>query len=191
VVVVLAPIGAILGTAVDEEGGETPSVLPRPVDEDPRGGGTDRGEGDAQRPPSGLSRRSMLRRGNLAPALRGLRDVTASTGVRLIRVDAENVIVQAVGAGGRTVLAQARWDGEPEVLSRTSTGAGSVFAWSRIDPSAPNRIVRAATRGRRASAFDYLVLIDAVELQWSAFLKNGAGSFTGSLDGRTVRALGG
>ena len=191
VLLVLAPIGALVGEVEDRV--DDAGVPARPVEEDPAGGAPPSGgaeTGDAEGgPPRGLSRASMLRRGNLAPALARLRQVTAASRVRLIRIDAQNVTVQTLTDDGRTRLARAPWEGEAEILATSPGGGGATFPWSRIDPSAPNRIVRAATRGRRASAFDYLVLIDAAGLRWSAYLKGGR-HFTASPDGRDVTAVG-
>ena len=131
----------------------------------------------------------MLRRGNLSPAIDRLRQLTKSSRVRLIRIDARNVIVQTALSGGRTRLAQANWKGEASVLSTSPGGGGTSFSWSQINLSAPNRVVRAATRGRRPSTFDYIVLIDAAGLRWSAFLKNNRGTFQANLDGTGVRKI--
>ena len=157
-----------------------------------RRGDPDRPEREREREPvapRGLERTSMLRRGNLAPALRRLRRITRSDRVDLIRIDAQQVLVTVELRGNRTRLAQATWDGEAEVLSTSAGGGGTSFAWSQVDASAPARIVRAATRGRSSRAFDYLVLIDAAGLRWSAFLKGG-GTFSAPPDGSEVSRVG-
>jgi hypothetical protein len=76
------------------------------------------------------------------------------------------------------------------VISRSGTAPDRGFPWSRVDPSAPRRIVTAVSKrtGRRAASFDYVVLIDTVGLGWAAFFKGGKG-FTATPDGRIKRAL--
>ena len=144
--------------------------------------------GDAGEPPRGLAARSVLRRDNLAPALRRLERVTGSDRLQLVRVDATRVLVTAALSGGRLRVAHADWQGDARVLSTAPAGGGQPsFRWSQIDPAAPERIVRFATRRRRASAFDYAVLTRSTGLgfSWTAFLRNGA-RFTASPDGRDV-----
>ena len=194
--VVLAMIGGLgaavvppILDAVDTVEEEIDDVMPSVPDvgDGPAGGG---GEEQDAEPPAGLEQRSMLRRGNLAPALRRLERITRSSRVRLIRIDAEKVIVQTAASGGRTRLAQATWQSDAAVLSTSPGGGGTTFSWSQVDPSAPSRIARGATRGRRSSAFDYLVLLDAAGLRWSAFLKNGAGTYQADPDGSELRKIG-
>jgi hypothetical protein len=211
-VVVLGFIVAVFAVVVPAaiEGIDSADVEEtRPADEgggaqgrdgsDGTGGAEERdgSEGDEERParparpPRGLERASLLRRGNLAPALRRLRRLTKSSRVDLIRIDAQSIVVTVPLSGGRTRLARATWDGEGEVVSTSPGGGGrGSYPWSAIDPSAPNRIVRAATRGRSSSSFDYLVLIDAAGLRWSAFLKRGGGTFSASPDGSAVSRIG-
>lgn len=144
-------------------------------------------------PPSGLQRGSLLRRANLAVALRRLR-ADAKGRPRNVRVAAERVDVQVVLRDGRLRSAQATWDGEVRVLSTTPTPIGGLtgFAWSQIDPGAPQRIVRSATgRARRpASAFDYAVFLDIGGGQWSAFVKGGK-AFVATPGGRITRQISG
>ena len=193
VVIVLAVIGAIAAIvipAVVDVVDEVEDSIPTIPDNPREPGGREPGDRKAERPPNGLERTSLLRRGNLSPALKRLQRVTKSSQVRLLRVDAQRVVVQTAAPGGGTKLAQATWDGDVQLLSTSPGGGGTTFPWSRVDPSAPNRIVRAATRGRRAASFDYAVLIDAAGLRWSAFLKGGRGTFQAEPDGRGVNKVG-
>lgn len=145
------------------------------------------------RPPTGLQRGSLLRRANLALALRRLR-AEAKGRPRNVRVAAERVDVQVVLRDGRLRSAQAAWDGEVRVLSTTPTPIGGLdsFTWAQIDAGAPQRIVRSATgRARRpASAFDYTVFLDIGGGQWSAFLKGGQ-AFVATPGGRITRQISG
>jgi hypothetical protein len=192
-VIALAVIGVIAAIVipavvdvVDTVEDSIPTIPDTPRDP----GGRERGDTKDARPPSGLERTSLLRRGNLSPALQKLKRVTKSSRVRLLRVDAQRVVVQTAAANGGTKLAQATWDGNVQLLSTSPGGGGTTFPWSRVDPSAPNRIVRATTRGRKASSFDYAVLIDAAGLRWSAFLKTGGGTFQAEPDGSGVHKIG-
>jgi hypothetical protein len=204
-VVVLGMIGAIgafaipaIISAVDEVGDTIDDATPTvPGVDEPTGGG---GDGDRRerrerdrpsRPPtSPFSETSLLRRGNLAPALKRLQRITKSSRVRLIRIDAQSIVVQTALPDGRTRLARATWQGDASVLSTVSTGGGpKTFPWSRIDPSVPNRIARASLGGKRPSTFDYVVLVDIIGLKWRAFLKSG-GQFQANLDGRGVTKVG-
>ena len=175
-------IGAVfvgVGLEGDVDGGRDP--LPTPVER----------PATPDRPPQALEQGSMLRRGTLAPALRGLRRVTRSRGVRLVRIDPEQVLAQTATGGGGTKLAQATWDGRPSVLSTSPGGRGPTFGWADVDPSAPQRIVRAISRsGHDARSLDYVVLIDAAGLRWTAFLKGGGPRFSASPDGRAVSRVG-
>jgi hypothetical protein len=180
-------VGAIVD-AVEEGEEQIERVLPRPVEP-----GGDRGDAERERrPPRGLERASLLRRGNLAPALARLRRMSGPSRVQLIRLDAESLLVTAVLGGGRTRVARATWDGEASVLSTSPGGGGLTLPWSQVDASAPNRIVRAATRGRSSRAFDYVVLTrtQGLGIVWSGFLRRGDGVFSASADGREVRKVG-
>lgn len=176
--ILLAALG-VESADVDEGGGVTSTVVEEPAD-----------PGEGERAPRGLEQASLLRRGNLAPALRRLRRMTKSARVTLIRIDAQSIYVTVPVGGERTRVARATWDGEGDVLSTSSAGSGGTgFAWSRIDPAAPQRIVRAATRGRTPRALDYLVLTSTAPLRWSAFLKGG-GTFSAAPDGSAVSRIG-
>lgn len=186
VVATVIVIASLVADGIEAIDDAIPTIPSRPSE----AGGPERRDRKAERPPNGLDQASLLRRGNLAPALRRLRRVTKSSQVRLLRIDAQRIVVQTATANGGTKLAQATWDGEVSLLSTSPGGGGTTFAWSRVDASAPNRVVRAATRGRKAASFDYLVLIDAAGLRWSAFLKNGRGTFQAQPDGRDVNKIG-
>lgn len=181
VLLFVASVGTILAlTAVD--------AVDEPVDRVPTA--PPRAAGDPARSPVGLEGRSLLRRENLAPALRRLRRLTGSEPLRLVRLDADGLLVQTDAGGGRTRLASATAGGEASVLSTTPGGRGRTFPWSRVDPAAPERIVRAAVIGTSARAFDFLVLTRQQDLAWSAFLRAGAGTFNASPDGRRVDRVG-
>jgi hypothetical protein len=182
---VVVPIAIEVGDSVDE----IERIDPRAPDPPSTPG--DRRDRDRERGPSraprGLEAASMLRRGNLAPALRRLQRLTRSRQVTLVRIDAEDVIVKALSRDGRARFAQATWEGEASILSSSPRGGDTYFPWSRVDPSAPNRLVRTATRGRSSRAIDYVVLIDPagpLGLQWTGFVKGGGDPVAAGPDGR-------
>lgn len=183
---VIAVIAAI-GVPIVSEVSDSLDDIDTPRIEGPPGSGPGEQDG-AGAPPRNLQRRSMLVRRNLAPALRDLR---GKMGGRLhyVRIEAARVDLQ-VARRGRLVSAQARWDREPEVFQPITSPASTTFAWSRVDPSAPARFVRAALRqaGRPRAAFGYAVLVEAAGLRWQVFLDDGT-HFTASLDGRRVERV--
>lgn len=184
VLLFVGSVGAVVFFAVGdvvEEVDDLIPTLPAPSEQP---------QPSTRNPPAGLERRSLLRGENFGRALRRLERMTNAPRVRFVRLDASALLVQTATAGGQSQLARATWDGETRVVATSPGGAGTGFPWSRIDRAAPGRIVRAATRGRRTSSFDYLVLMSFQELQWSAFLRNGAGRYTAAPDGRRVRRVG-
>jgi hypothetical protein len=192
IVIVATPIVSDVLDAIDsiEEGIDSPPNAPTPGP-GPRDGAEqrERERGRPARPPQGLARGSLLRRENLAAALRRLQRRTGSQRVRLLRVDAQAIFAITVLADGRSRVARATWEGDAEVTTTTPGGGGATsFRWSQVDAAAPARIVRATTRGRSSRA-DYLVLLDAAGLRWSLFLKGGA-RYSASLDGRSVTRAG-
>ena len=176
IVFIVAVAAIVIPRAVDEIGDDVDPILPDPV----------RPQRD---PPQGLARGSLLLHANFAAALRRVERASGARRVRLVRVAPDRIDVQAV-VGGRTRLTQTTWDGQTRVIATTPGGGGKTFPWSRVDPAAPQRIASAATRGRRGTSFDYAVLLDAISLTWSAFLKDGT-HFTASPDGRNVSRVGG
>ncbi len=145
------------------------------------------------KPPTGLQPGSLLRRANFIVALRRLR-AEAKGRPRNVRVEALRVDIQVVLQDGRLRSAQATWDGEVRVFSTTPTPIGGLegFAWSQIDRSAPQRLVRSATgRAKKpASAFNYAVMLDIGGPRWSAFLKTGE-AFTATGSGKIERQISG
>jgi hypothetical protein len=188
VLVVIAAVAIPVVTAVDDAFDTVDDITPsRP--ERPAGDPAAPRVVEDTGPPRGLRPRSMLLRGNLSPAVGTLR---ARMGGRLhyVRIEAERVDLQ-VARGGKLTSAQARWDGEPQVFPGVeANAAGSTFAWSQLDPSAPRRFVRAATRraGKPSGAFSYAVLMNAAGLRWQVFLRDGT-HFVASPDGRRVEKV--
>jgi hypothetical protein len=141
-------------------------------------------------PPQGLDATSLLRRGNLSPALEKIQDKVGGK-PRLLRIEAERIDMQVL-ANGKLVNVQWRYDAdEPNVLSSSSVPASlPAFEWSQINASAPARLVRATTTAGRAKDFNYAVLLQADKLRWSAFTAAGRG-FLATPKGRGVTPIGG
>ena len=159
---------------------DDPSFLPKGEDEPDR------------TPPVGLQRESLVLRGNLVPALRRLEARSGDGRVRLLRIAPDRIDAQVITAEGRMRNIQHRFTGETQVLSDTALpGAATrgTFAWSAVEPSAPRRIVERALRGKSKRELEYLVLLDAAGLRWSAHL-SGGDAFTARPDGRGVRRIG-
>jgi hypothetical protein len=186
---VIAAAAIPLIKAIDDTIDDIPSFTvdvpdtPSSPGDSPGGGG---GGGEKAEPPVGLSRQSMLLRGNLSPALRKLRGEMGGK-LMYMRIEAQRVDVQVV-RGSKLISAQAPWNGDPRIFPAvTAPSGGKTFAWSAIDPSAPRQFVTAVTRkaGRPSSQFNYAVLIDAIGLEWQVFLKDGT-HYRASPDGRSV-----
>jgi len=141
---------------------------------------------------SGLAEGSFFLRGNLAPALRRLQAQTKGPKLVFIRIDANRVDLQAASKN-RVEYASAERGGTARVWSTgPRTGSLIAFPWSKVDPSAPRRIVQATTvkRGIKASRFDYMVMVETkFGIDWSAYLKGGQ-HFTANLSGTKVTKIG-
>jgi hypothetical protein len=135
------------------------------------------GDHRAATPPRGLGRHSLL-----APAAVNalLRQVRADPGGKLLllRLAPDRANLQLGRRGGGMDMLQVGWDGVRSTTRSPAGGAGrKAIIFSQIDRHAPDRLVRAAAHrlGRKASAIDYLVLIDVLGgPTWSAYFKGGA-----------------
>jgi hypothetical protein len=138
-------------------------------------------------PPAGLSRASLIRRENLSPALDRMRRGGLGRLVSL-RVAAERVDAQLVTRDGRLRNIQITSAGELLKLSLSGRGFGFVqsMAFGDVDPSAPQRLVRAVAQRRGVSPrkVDYLVVSRfGTSITWNLFLRSGA-RFQGDASGR-------
>jgi hypothetical protein len=145
-------------------------------------------EGAAQ-PPRGLQRASMIRRANFAAAMETLERARLGRPATL-RVAAERIDATLVVGRRRMNQVQIGFDGE---LRRVGTSAGApqaTIGYGRIDPAAPERLVRrAAARTKHApGGIDYLVLSTGPGLPWGAYFKDGT-IVQGDARGRPRRVL--
>ncbi len=139
--------------------------------------------------PVGLQERSLLLRGNLAPALQRLR--TSGLGrLYSLRLAPERIDAQLLTKSGRLRFVQLRHDGELRRLSLSGPGFNRLqtIPFARVDASAPARLARsAAGRSRRpVSQVNYLVFSNVITSGWSVYMKSGA-SFRGDVRGAIVR----
>jgi hypothetical protein len=141
--------------------------------------------------PTGLEAASLIRRANFADAVATLRESglgrPLTLSVRPDRIDAT-----LVGDDGRMHQVQVDAEGELRELG-SGSGPGPdrpTTAYRRIDPSAPERLVRAGAEraGVRARRIDYVVLNGGRPLTWGAYFKGGK-SVIGDARGRPQRVL--
>jgi len=146
--------------------------------------------GASNNPPTGLDDLSMLRRGNLAPALDKI-EAKVGGQPRLVRIEADRLDVQVV-AGGKLLQVQYRWNSTGPDVFATSPAPPSIgtFRWSQINASAPARLVRATTRPGRTQDFEYAVLVHADKLRWTGYTAT-RGGFLADAKGRSVSPIGG
>ena len=181
IVVLAAVVFAVIGIA-----GKTSSIhlpkIPKPDIGTPGG--------SSPSPPKGLEAKSLLRRGNLSPALKKIEDKVGGK-PRMLRIEAGRIDMQVL-AGGKLVNVQYQWDaGSPNVLSSTPMPTAlPTFSWSQINASAPARLVRGTTSAGNAGNFNYAVLIQAAGLRWTAFTQSGRG-YLANTKGREIKPIGG
>jgi hypothetical protein len=126
-------------------------------------------------PPAGLDADSMIRRGNFADALTALRRIELGRPA-LLRVAADRIDARLVSGAGRVSQVQVRFDGSVERISTGEPGAAMpTIRFSRIDPGAPQRLVRRGARRADVGAnrIDYLVLSTGPGLRWGAYFRGG------------------
>jgi hypothetical protein len=141
----------------------------------------------ATRAPTGLGRASLIRRANFAGALATLRKSGLGRPLTL-RVAPDRVDATLVGEGGRTHQVQIDFEGSLRELGSNAGPARGTIPFGRIDPNAPQRLVRAGAvrAGVRARRIDHLVLTAGTPLAWGAYYKGGK-VVTGDAHGRPQR----
>ena len=139
--------------------------------------------------PTGLQDTSLILRANFADALATLRKSGLGRPFSL-RLAPDRIDATLIGEGGRMHQVQVDAEGELRELGSSAGPARRTIAFSRIDPAAPERLVRggAERAGVRARRIDYLVLSAVQPQSWSAHFKGGKIVF-GDARGRAQRVL--
>jgi hypothetical protein len=167
-IVVVAIFGAIgLGvTALVDRVDDFTSALP--------------GLEQAEPPPTGLQARSLIRPPNLAAALELMRQSGYGRPATL-RIAADRVDATLAGPSG---IRQVQVTADRELRSLASTEPGTplpTVPFRRIDPTAPQRLVRSADAP--ANRIDYVLLVPSRPLGWRAYFRDGT-NVTGDRTGR-------
>jgi hypothetical protein len=137
-------------------------------------------------PPTGITGESLIRRANFADAVGTL----AGSGLGrplTMRVAPDRIDATLIAKDGRMHQIQITPDGELKELASSEGAPGQTIPYKAIDPSAPERLVRAgATKTVPAGRIDYLVITAGP--QWAAYYKGGR-IVIGDAHGRKQRVL--
>jgi hypothetical protein len=151
------------------------------------------GEAESQspsaEPPTGLENASLIRRANFAEAMATLKKSGLGRPFAL-RVAADRIDATLIGAGGKLHQVQIDSEGALRELGSNPSSDRAALAYGRIDPAAPEHLVRAAAKrvGVRPQRIDYLVLTAGSPLAWGAYFKGGK-IVIGDAHGRPQRVL--
>ena len=142
---------------------------------------------DEAAPPVGLGQGSMIRPGPLRKALAELKGKQLGRAY-ILRLAPERIDAQMLKSG-RMHSVQLTFDGGFREFSVTGGGFSHLdaYALASLDPTAPQRLVRAAAKriGKPVSRINYLV---ASAGGWNAYFKGGQ-YFQGDKRGRIVRRI--
>ena len=128
--------------------------------------------------PTGLGARSLLRPAAFERALADLRARKIGR-IQNLRVAPERIDASLLTPRGTLVNVQLRPGGGFQRFSESGSGFGGLetIPYGKLDPRAPQRLVRAAAErlGRPVSRIDYLVPTQTSgEVTWGAYFKGGA-----------------
>ena len=128
--------------------------------------------------PVGLAPRSLLRPAAFERALAQLRSRKIGR-IQSLRVAPERIDASLLTPRGTLVSVQLRPGGELRRFSESGGGFGGTgtIPFGKLDPTAPQRLVRAAAErlGRPVSRIDYLVASQTSgDVTWGAYFKGGA-----------------
>jgi hypothetical protein len=144
------------------------------------------------KPPVGLESRSLIRRPALKRALADLQRRKLGR-PKSLRVAPDRIDAELLTANGRLRSVQVNTTDDFRQFSVTGPVFRSLgsMSWSKIDPGAPQRIVKAAAEriSKPASKVDYLVALDFDgQVLWSVFFKGGQ-SFQADARGKITRRV--
>ena len=135
---------------------------------------------EAEPAPTGLQARSLIRRANLATALEVLRESGEGRPVAL-RVAADRVDATLAGPAGIRQV-QVTPDHQLRTIATAEPAAlPPTTPYSRIDPAAPERLVRSA---RAPAQVDYVLLLTGRLVTWRAYFRDGT-NIAGDARGRS------
>jgi hypothetical protein len=177
-IVIVGAVPAMVAFVADEVRDRVDGVLVPPT------------QGGAARAPTGLERTSLIRRANFARALEVLRRENLGRALTM-RVAPDRIDATLTSGRGRVSQVQVTFTGTLRRFGDTRTGTEQRgLALDRIDPRAPERLVRAGARrtDQAAREIDYLVLNQPPALRWGAYFKGGA-IVQGDARGRPRRVL--
>ena len=142
--------------------------------------------------PVGLGARSLLRPAAFERALADLRGREIGR-IQNLRVAPERIDASLLTRRGTLVSVQIRPGGEFQRFSESGAGFGGIatIPYGKLDPTAPQQLVRAAAErlGRPVSRIDYLVpTLSSGELTWGAYFKGGA-IFLANARGKITRRI--
>ena len=139
-------------------------------------------------PPRGLDRDSLIRRANFAEAMATLRSAELGRPVYL-RVAPERIDATLAGGDRRVHQVQVTFEGELRRFSTSEGAAGQpTIPYERIEPSAPERLVRRGAKRVDLAPSDIDYLVVGPDLTWGAYFKRGA-IVQGDARGRPRRAV--
>ncbi len=142
--------------------------------------------------PTGLGARSLLRPAAFERALADLRGREIGR-LQSLRVAPERINATLLTRRGTLVSVQLQPGGKFQRFSESGSGfAGlATIPYGKLDPTAPQRLVRAAAErlGRPVSRIDYLVpTLSSGELTWGAYFTGGA-IFLANARGKIFRRI--
>ena len=142
--------------------------------------------------PTGLGARSLLRPAAFERALADLRGREIGR-LQSLRLAPERIDASLLTPRGTLVSVQLRPGAELRRFSESGDGFGGLdtIPYAKLDPRAPQRLVRAAAErlGRPVSRIDYLVpTLTSGELTWGAYFKGGA-IFLANARGKITRRI--
>jgi hypothetical protein len=142
--------------------------------------------------PVGLQAGSLIRPEHLRNALAELRRRDLGK-LDTLRLAPERIDATLLSPRGTLISVQLRHDGEFRRFSESGPGFGgaTTIPFARLDPRAPQRLVRAAAErlNRQPSQIDYLVpSISEGKVSWGAYFKGGA-IFLGNARGKLTRRI--
>ena len=177
-IIIVGAVPAVVGFVADEVRDRVDGVLDPPA------------QGEAARVPVGLERTSLIRRANFANALALLRRENLGRPLT-VRVAPDRIDASLITGRGRVSQVQVTFSGSLRQFGSTDTGVRQPgIAIDRIDPGAPERLVRAGARrtDQAVREIDYVLLNPGPGLPWGAYFKGGA-IVQGNARGRLQRVL--